>query len=240
MLRTSCKFLFALGLMVLVAGGCKEQQEPPQPQSPVVVRKKVEVPQPPTVQAERPSDQEAPQPVTTEVPPEPEAPLELAKAEPAASETAPALPEAASTPEPSPEEKEGEEAKDELAYSYDPKGKIDPFQSVFVMQAREATRVDTKGVAQKLPLTPLQKIDLSQLKVVGIILAEEGNKALVEDPSGKGYVITRGTFVGANFGRVRSILKDRIVVEEEVEDFFTGQMRLQTVELMLQKKLGEV
>jgi type IV pilus assembly protein PilP len=62
----------------------------------------------------------------------------------------------------------------------------------------------------------------------------------VEDPSGKGYVITVGTYVGSNFGRVTRILKDRIIVEEEVEDFFTGKMKLQPVELRLQKKFGEV
>jgi type IV pilus assembly protein PilP len=76
--------------------------------------------------------------------------------------------------------------------------------------------------------------------VVGIIIAPTGNKALVEDPSGKGYVITEGTYVGASFGRVRRIVKDRVIIEEEVEDFFTGQMKLQTVDLILQKKLGEV
>ncbi len=73
----------------------------------------------------------------------------------------------------------------------------------------------------------------------GIIIDPTGNKALAEDPSGKGYVITKGTYVGSNFGRVKKILKDRIIVEEEVEDAFTGQMTLQPVELRLQKKFGE-
>jgi type IV pilus assembly protein PilP len=82
-------------------------------------------------------------------------------------------------------------------------------------------------------------VDLSQLKLVGIIVSPTGNKALVEEPSGKGYVITRGTYVGPNFGRVKRILPDRVVVEEEVEDFFSGEMQLQTSELILQKKLGE-
>jgi hypothetical protein len=39
---------------------------------------------------------------------------------------------------------------------------------------------------------------------------------------------------------VKRIVKDRVIIEEEVEDFFTGQRRLQTVDLILQKKLGEV
>ena len=93
---------------------------------------------------------------------------------------------------------------------------------------------------RKMPLTPLQKLGVSQLKVVGIIVSPTGNKALVEDPAGKGYVINVGTYVGSNFGRVTKILKDRVIVEEEVEDFFTGKMKLQPVELRLQKKFGEV
>ena len=244
---TPCKLLLALGLMVLVAGGCGEQQEPTPPPKPVVVRKKIEAPQPPAVQAVKPSDQEAVEPVTAEAPPEAEAPekppleqakVEQAKVEPAAPEAEPTTPEAELEPEPTPEEIE--EIGKKVAYVYHPKGKIDPFQSVFTTQPREGTKLQITARERKLPLTPLQKISLSQLKVVGIIIAPTGNKALVEEPSGKGYVITKGTYVGANFGRVRRIVKDRVIIEEEVEDFFTGEMRLQTVDLILQKKLGDI
>jgi uncharacterized protein YgiM (DUF1202 family) len=52
-----------------------------------VVRKKIEVPKPPAVQAVKPSDQEATEPVTAEKPPKAEAkekpPVEVAKVEPA-------------------------------------------------------------------------------------------------------------------------------------------------------------
>ncbi|RLC65168.1 MAG: hypothetical protein DRH97_08120 [Chloroflexi bacterium] len=119
---------------------------------------------------------------------------------------------------------------------------MDPFRSVFVAQQRGREggriRIDADDRRRNIPLTPLQKVAISQLKVVGIIMAPTGNKALVQDPEGKGYVITKGTYVGSNFGQVKQILRDRIVVEEEVEDFFTGQMNLQTVDLMLQKKSG--
>jgi type IV pilus assembly protein PilP len=190
----------------------------------------------------KPIDQEAAEAITAEAPTEAEVPekppLEQAKVEPAPLEAeagAPEAPGAEVEPEPTPED-----VLKKVAYAYDPKGKIDPFQSVFVTQPREGTKVRISARERKIPLTPLQKIDLSQLKVVGIIVSATGNKALVEDPSGKGYVITKGTYVGANFGRVRKIIRDRVIVEEEVEDFFTGQMKLQTVDLILQKKLGEV
>jgi type IV pilus assembly protein PilP len=203
--------------MVLVAVGCGEQQEPTPPAESVVVRKKVvrkkiEVPKPP---------------------------VEVAKVEPAQVEAEPPTPEpeAEVDKEPTPEE-----IIKKVAYTYDPKGKIDPFRSVFVAQRRgrggSRIKIDADERRRNIPLTPLQKVAVSQLKVVGIIMAPTGNKALVEDPEGKGYVITKGTYLGSNFGQVTRILRDRIVVEEEVEDFFTGQRKLQTVDLMLQKKPG--
>jgi len=86
----------------LVAGGCKERQEPAPPESPAVVRKRIEEPQPLTVQALKPVDQEAGAPVTEEGPPKTEAPepppLELAAAKPQVEEEAPA-PEVTVEPE---------------------------------------------------------------------------------------------------------------------------------------------
>ena len=74
MLSISRKFLLGISLMLLLAGGCKERQEPATPVESPVVRKRIEVPQPPTVQAVKPGDQEAAAPVAEEGPPKPETP----------------------------------------------------------------------------------------------------------------------------------------------------------------------
>jgi len=42
--------LLGLSLIALVAGGCKERQEPVPPQKPAVVRKKIEATRPPAVE----------------------------------------------------------------------------------------------------------------------------------------------------------------------------------------------
>jgi len=68
------------------------------------------------------------------------------------------------------------------------------------------------------PGTPLEALDLSQVKLVGVTLSDKGNTALVEDASGKGYVIKKGTYIGGNGGKVILILKDRFIIEEEIED----------------------
>jgi cell division septation protein DedD len=75
--------------------GYKERQEPAPSERPAVVRKRIEAPQPLTVQAVKPSDQEAAAPVTEEGPPKTEAPelslLELVEVKPPAAGEAPTL-----------------------------------------------------------------------------------------------------------------------------------------------------
>jgi type IV pilus assembly protein PilP len=125
------------------------------------------------------------------------------------------------------------------AYSYDPKGKIDPFKPLFAIEAERMVAAK-KQEERRVPLTPLQKLSLAQLKVVGVILLPGDNKALVEDPAGKSYIVREGTYVGQNYGRVKEIQKDKVIVEEELEDFVTGKTRLQRTELELRKNAGEM
>ena len=66
------------------------------------------------------------------------------------------------------------------------------------------------------------------------MLSEKGNKALVEDASGKGHMIHEGTYIGANAGKVSRILKDRVIIEEKIEDAY-GKIRTQKKILKLNK-----
>jgi len=119
--------------------------------------------------------------------------------------------------------------------AYDAKGKIDPFEPLFREKPVFAKKKNNK---KRIPRTPLERIDLSQLKLVGIILASSGNRALVEESSGKGYVIKKGTYIGVNSGKVINIKKERVVVEEEFEDLF-GKTKLRQREIKLPKPPGE-
>jgi Tfp pilus assembly protein PilP len=87
-------------------------------------------------------------------------------------------------------------------------------------------------------LTPLEKVDLSQLKLVATLRAASGNKALVEDSTGKGYVVKEGTYIGINSGNIIEITNKSIVVEEEIETL-TGDVKIQKREIKLQKAPGE-
>jgi len=118
---------------------------------------------------------------------------------------------------------------------YDPKGKTDPFEPLF--QAK-AVLTKKKKRKKRLPQTPLERIDLSQLRLVGIILASSGNRALVEESSGKGYVIKKGTYIGINAGKVVKIKKETVIVEEEFEDVY-GKIATRKREIKLPKPPGE-
>ena len=122
--------------------------------------------------------------------------------------------------------------------SYKAEGKIDPFASIFRVESSAFADQNDRKKKKRIPLTPIEKVDLSQLKLVGIIFAPGGNKALIEDASGKGFVIKKGTSIGINSGRVIKILKGRVVVEEEAESIL-GKTSLVKRELKLQKPPGE-
>ena len=127
-------------------------------------------------------------------------------------------------------EKKEPEKKEEVEYSYSSVGKPDPFKPFIQL-------LSTRG-GSRAALTPLQKFDISQLKLVAIISAPWGNIALVEDVTGKGYFLKKGTWIGKNDGKVTKIFKDKVVIEEVFQDIF-GQTKTNEISLSLQKELEE-
>ena len=77
------------------------------------------------------------------------------------------------------------------------------------------------------------------MKLVAIVHSPKGNRALIEETSGKGYIIFKGTYMGLNSGKVIDILKDRIIIEEDVENVL-GEVVSRKRELKLQKPPGEL
>ena len=119
---------------------------------------------------------------------------------------------------------------------YNPKGKTDPFRPL-IKDPRQT--VKKKNIRKRIPRTPLERMDISQIKLVAIIRSDSDNLALLEEASGKGYIISAGAYVGLNGGRVTKILKDRLIVEEEAENAM-GKISMQKRELKLQKPAGEM
>jgi type IV pilus assembly protein PilP len=113
-----------------------------------------------------------------------------------------------------------EEPKNEpvqVAYHYDPAGKVDPFRPLVVEEAKSGG----KGMAKKVGSTPpLQRYDLDQLKLVGVITNAKPPRALIEDVTGDGYIVTPGTCIGRNEGVITDIRETEIIIEEKQLDVF--------------------
>lgn len=97
-------------------------------------------------------------------------------------------------------------------YGYSPVGKRDPFRSPFLRELETHTE---EGEV----ITPLQRFDLDQLKLVGVVWGIPNPVAMVEDPEGNGYVIEKGTLIGKNWGKVARIIPEEVVVTEEYRDW---------------------
>lgn len=81
-------------------------------------------------------------------------------------------------------------------------------------------------------LSPLERIELGQLKIVGVIWDTKEPRAMVEDSTGLGYTIKIGTPIGANDGVVKAIHRNEIVVEEFFYDVY-GARKKREVNLKL-------
>ncbi|GAB6095792.1 hypothetical protein JCM14469_20450 [Desulfatiferula olefinivorans] len=126
---------------------------------------------------------------------------------------------------------------------YNPEGRVDPFEPLF--QARQektsvgSLKSQTIRDARRGKLTPLEKLDISQLTLTAIIQGRQRNVAMVQESTGKGHVIKNGTYLGINSGRVVEITKNTVVIEEEVEDLL-GKIIVRKREMKLQKPLGDM
>ncbi len=112
--------------------------------------------------------------------------------------------------------------------AFDPTGKRDPFRP-YVTSAELAER------RSKEQLSPLQQLELSQLRLVAIVWGMRRNHAMVEDSGGVGYVLRVGTKVGPNGGRVARITPDAVYVEESFRDA-TGSVLTNQITLRLPQR----
>ena len=115
---------------------------------------------------------------------------------------------------------------------YNSVGKLDPFQPIFghepIKQAPKVHQTDC------ISNPVLEGVDMSQLKLTGIVMTERQPIALVQEADAKGHVITENMCFGRHGGKVERILNDRIIVREEMQDA-TGQIQVKKIELKLKR-----
>jgi Tfp pilus assembly protein PilP len=114
---------------------------------------------------------------------------------------------------------------DDQSFVYDSSGKRDPFRPFDLS-------VKPNEDCEKFPLTCF---DVGQLRLSTVLLSNEEPKAMVDDATGIGHIVRKGSKIGRNNGEVTEILADRIRIVETLVDV-TGQATSKVVELPIGKK----
>ena len=113
------------------------------------------------------------------------------------------------------------------SYSYDPKGRRDPFE----------TYQASIGESNQAMQTPLMAYELEQLAVVAVVWSTGNRRALVSDPRGETHLVKEGSPIGKNDGLVIHIGDNMVLVKETYVDF-AGEMTTKDVELRIRKSQG--
>ena len=85
--------------------------------------------------------------------------------------------------------------------------------------------------------SPLEKFDLSQLDIAGVVWKGDKRRVLVMDPSGQGYVIQEGDRIGKNNGHVLEIRDSSMLVREAYVDF-AGEKTMKEIEMRIRQSQG--
>lgn len=111
-------------------------------------------------------------------------------------------------------------------YTYEPKSRRDPFQSLTRLVKIDRTRLE---------MPPLQRVQLSDLKLMGIIWGGYGYYGLVRTPDGKGYTVKEGMLMGTNNGVISAITDKAVTVSEPSIDI-AGNKSTKDIVILLRPK----
>ncbi len=117
---------------------------------------------------------------------------------------------------------------------YVAKSMVDPFKPL-IQEKKEipAPEIKKPEKPQRI-LTPLEKMELSQIKLSAVVIMGDRRIAMVEEATGKGYEVGIGTYMGKNQGQVVDITFDTVVVKEIVTDY-KGNHTERLQEIKMQK-----
>lgn len=112
------------------------------------------------------------------------------------------------TPLPQPIKKEiaqkvDTQPKPSISYVYDSENLRDPFAPLIVK----------RQINQKTG-SPLEKYDIEELKLTGIVFDKKGAMALIQTPDGKFYVARQNDKIGMAGGSIVKIHKDSLEIKE--------------------------
>jgi len=91
------------------------------------------------------------------------------------------------------------------------------------------------------PMTPLQRMTMSEIEkgLKAITWGDLGKRAVIEDSTGRGYIVAIGTPAGEHSGVITQIYNDRLVVQQEIWDRRAKKRFPQDFTIKLVKKTDE-
>jgi Tfp pilus assembly protein PilP len=134
----------------------------------------------------------------------------------------------ASAPSAAPSAVEPAFAPKDADFVYDPTHLRDPFRS-YEWERDTLAEAEVRG--------PLEQFDVNQLSVVGVVWNTGNARALIQDPSGQGFIVGEGARVGKNDGRIIKIDDSMVVVKETYVDLM-GQETTKDIELRIRRSEG--
>ncbi|MFO7577689.1 MAG: pilus assembly protein PilP [Pelovirga sp.] len=133
---------------------------------------------------------------------------------------------------------EGAPVQNGAAFVYHPRGRRDPFTPLVRKDEPLAEVVKTTRRPEQLR-GPLERFELTQLRLIAVLVIKGDPRAMVSAPDGKSYTVKLDDYIGLDGGRVKAIQTrvmgeddsgvrvvknpDRIVVEEVGIDTLTGK-----------------
>jgi len=96
----------------------------------------------------------------------------------------------------------------------------DPFVSYLVTLSErgQALLREREARLSNRPREVLENFDLSTLKLVAIYTMGGDRVAMIQDNTGKGYIVRRGNYMGKNNGRIEKIGNNSLYLVEQVLD----------------------
>ena len=122
-----------------------------------------------------------------------------------------------------------EPEKKEETFTYDSKGKRDPFEPLYVVDKGEPKIRRTIGT--------IESYDITEFNLIAV--AKKGNESygLILAPDNKAFTAREGTILGLHKGKVIKVTSDKMVIKEFKKDY-TGELKPFEVVLELHKGEG--
>jgi type IV pilus assembly protein PilP len=113
-------------------------------------------------------------------------------------------------------------------YTYRPAGRRDPFAPI----------ISKAQVKPRINVPPLERYDINEFKLTGIIWGGFGYNAMLDGPDGKGYFVRVGTIIGPNRGVIKKITQHTLVIEEKFKNVM-GEVERKEIIVELRSKQEE-